>query len=220
MSESGQYVSPTFQQPQMFSLTATLPAASSTSTSNSQASSSSTPQSPTMYYFQAVIRAYHAERAVPTKHPVQGGASITDHVFIEPAELLLDVGFSDAQANPTPNQYSGGKSQSVTAFQLFQSIKNARVPCTLVTRLCSYTNMILAEISAPENQETFAAALITLRFAQILIGTVSTVPSSSRPQLTGSTNTGVCGTQTPSNSLSGQLQNPDGTWNSNTQPSY
>jgi hypothetical protein len=211
MSASGQYVSPTFQKPQTFSLTCALPSTTSTSTANQMSA-----PSPSTYYFQAMLRAYHAERAVPTKHPVQGGASISDHVMIEPAELLLDVGFSDAQANPSPDQYSGGSSQSVTAFQLFQSIKNARVTCTLVTRLCIYQNMILEEISAPENQETVAAAFITLRFAQILIGTVSTVPASSRPQLTGSSPTGVCGTATPSNSLSGTLQNPDGTWNSNT----
>jgi hypothetical protein len=220
MSASGQYVSPTFQQPQQFSLTTTLPSASSQSTANQQSSTSSTSQSPTTYYFQAMLRAYSAERVVLTNHPVQGGASISDHAYVEPAELLLDVGFSDVQASPTPNQYTGGTSQSATAFQVFQAIKNAKVPCALVTRLASYMNMVLVEISAPQNQETFAAALITLRFKQVIVGTVSTVPASSRPQLTGSTNAGVCGTQTPSNSLSGQLQNPDGTWNSNTQPSY
>jgi hypothetical protein len=163
-----------------------------------------------------MLRAYHAERLVLTNHPVQGGASISDHAYVEPAELLLDVGFSDAQANPTPNAYSGSSSQSVAAYQLFQSIKNAKVPSTIVTRLCTYMNMVLVEITAPENQETIAAALITLRFRQVLLGSVSTVPASSRPQLTGSTNGGVCGTETPPNSLSGMLQNSDGSWNSNT----
>ncbi|MGH9771035.1 MAG: phage baseplate protein, partial [Candidatus Acidiferrales bacterium] len=46
------------------------------------------PQS-TVYVFDAVLRAEHRREIRLTHHPVQTGEAISDHAFVEPAEVTL-----------------------------------------------------------------------------------------------------------------------------------
>lgn len=48
------------------------------------------------YFFDAVLSADHDQQAQITEEPVQTGANISDHAFIKPARITLDIGMSDA----------------------------------------------------------------------------------------------------------------------------
>jgi hypothetical protein len=43
----------------------------------------------TNYYFDAVFNVEHEQRAVATKHPVQTGAAISDHMYLEPSVVSI-----------------------------------------------------------------------------------------------------------------------------------
>ena len=45
---------------------------------------------------QVTIEEVHMDELVITEHPVEQGASITDHAFKKPAELLLRLGWSNS----------------------------------------------------------------------------------------------------------------------------
>src|SRR5262249_51687603 len=67
---------------------------------------------PTTYYFDAVFRTDHLSSLTPTRHPVQNGAAITDHTYLEPKRVVLEVGFSDAMDSYVSGQYAGASTKS------------------------------------------------------------------------------------------------------------
>jgi hypothetical protein len=213
---SGAYRPPQWAGPQLWSITTTLPNQAGSSSDADDSSNTST-GSPTTFFFDAVQRVDHNEEVVITKHPVQSGAALTDHAFSLPAQVTLEVGFSDAMDSYQSGQYSGGSSKSVTAYQTFQQIKDLHLPCTLATRLAQYTNMMIVQLRAPESRENFASTMMTIRLEQIILGSVSSSTQSTRNQQTGNTNAGPLSTTAPSSGTSG-LNNGDGTYDSNNLP--
>lgn len=202
--QSGPWRPPQWNLPQLYSMTCTLPGTPSANVSSSSsvggvttpgsASSTSSPGTPsttTTYFFDAVLRAEHNQEAVGTKHPVQIGPAIVDHVYLMPARVVLEVGMSDAMDSFMAGQYSGARSKSVSAYQTFKQIQAARVPITLATRLDQYQNMWLQDVRATETNVTAHAARVTLYFEQIISAQTSSVTTSARPDQTGATNLGT-----------------------------
>jgi hypothetical protein len=125
-----------------------------------------------------------------TEHPVQNGASIVDHAFLVPAVVTLEIGMSDVMASYTPGQYSGSNSKSVSAYQTIKTLQGLRVPLLLATRLDQYKNMLIEDVSSPDDITTLYGARIRIRMKQIIIGAVTTQPSSARPNQTNQTSGG------------------------------
>jgi hypothetical protein len=199
----GRYRPPNWNQPPTTSMTVTLPPASSvTSVSyvNGQpVPEAATPappaQMPTTFFFDAVLRIEHNQEATLTKHPVQVGPALVDHMYLQPARVILDVGMSDAMQSFMAGQYSSGKSKSVSAYQTFLQIQASRAPITLQTRLNTYYNMQIVDIRASDTSQTSRGLRCVIYLEQIISATVSQTTVSERPNATNSTNEG---TKTPS----------------------
>lgn len=144
-----------------------------------------------VYVFDAVIRTEHQQRIEKTQHPIQTGANVSDHAFIMPARVVLEIGMSDAMDSFTPGQWTGDSSKSVNTYQTLKSIAAARQPLTVTTRLNVYTNMLLTDISAPDTADTRFALRASVVFEELLTGTVTSQQVSGRSDLTGSTNLGT-----------------------------
>lgn len=165
------------------------------------------------FYFDAVIRAEHEQILVPTMHPVQTGAPISDHAYLLPARVVLEIGMSDAMASYEAGAYNGGSSKSVTAYQKFVSIQAQRQPITLNTHLNKYKNMLIQSIRAVDTNDTLYALKAIITFQQIIPATVTTTlfantsapntdPSqSARPNQNIDTPAGTQITSPPSQSL-------------------
>lgn len=117
-------------------------------------------------YFDALLHADHTSSVTPTQHPVQTGAAISDHAYVEPKEISLEVGMTDVV---------GGDGSSVRAYQSFQALMQKREPCTVVTRLGTYSNMLLTSISVPDDYTTMFGLRCTLIFTEIRIVSVAVV---------------------------------------------
>ena len=209
----GPYRPANWGQPQLYSLTCILPAnaglpeatVTTSQTVNGQPvagpfGSSTQPATagmPTTYFFDAMLRAEHTQEAVGTKHPVQVGPAVIDHIYLLPARVVLEVGFSDTMQSFLAGQYSGGRSRSVNAFQAMKQVQAARVPITLATRLQTYQNMWLADVRAVEDYRTSRSGRFTLHFEQIISATVSSGNVSSRPNATDTTNVGTVAPTAP-----------------------
>lgn len=139
------------------------------------------------FVFDAVFSTEHRLNITTTQHPVQQGASISDHAYIEPDEVSIEVGMSDAAIS------AGGASHSVNAYEQLRAIAEARRPVTLVTRLHTYSNMVITSLSAPDDKTTMNALKATVYFQKINIVAVATmkvqqtVSGSKSTQNTGST---------------------------------
>ena len=158
------------------------------------------------YFFDAVIRTDHTSRLQITEHPVQTGATITDHAFLQPKELVMEIKMSDVARDRADGQFSGGWSKSVTAYQRLRDLQANRIPIQVLTRLGLYQNMMIEVISAPDDYKTLYGLSATITMKEIMVAEVQTVRISARPQVTNSTQRGTPETVKPNQSILTQLK--------------
>ncbi|MBR1559417.1 MAG: hypothetical protein IJ646_04165 [Clostridia bacterium] len=120
------------------------------------------------FYFDAVFSTEHSANVTVTEHPVQVGAPISDHAYQEPDEVTMEIGMSDAMVGVSSDH-------SVNAFSTLRQIMVKREPVKLVTRLKTYSNMVLTSISAPDDQSTMYGLRATVMFRSVNIVTVSVI---------------------------------------------
>ncbi len=146
-----------------------------------------------VFVFDAVIRTEHQQRIEKTQQPIQNGANVSDHAFIMPARVVLEIGMSDAMDSYTAGQWTGDNSKSVNAYQTLKKIAKDRAvngPLTITTRLDTYTNMLMTDISAPDTVDTRFGLRASIVFEELLTGTIASQQVTSRQDLIGSTSLG------------------------------
>lgn len=194
----GPWTPPQWNKPATYMLTVNpLPPRSSTAEDGTAMLSI---QPSLIYVFDAVLRARHNQTLQITEHPVQDGANISDHAYLLPFRLTLDIGISDAMAQYTSASSTGANntryqkwnaggssSKSVSAYQTLLNIQESRRFLTLTTRLATYGNMLIESVAPEESHETIASLRATVTFKQVFTGTVSTVEISARPNATDDT---------------------------------
>lgn len=85
-----------------------------------------------------VVRERHASSIGITENPIETGASVTDHAYVEPKKLSLE--FMDENAAATFN--------ALVRFQ------ESRRPFTVVSGLFVYTNMLIKDLTANRDSRT------------------------------------------------------------------
>lgn len=160
------------------------------------------------FIFDAVFNTQHDANVTPTQHPVQTGASIADHAFINPDEVSVEIGMTDVVTGV-------GADHSVNAYNQLRAIMARREPVTLITRLYTYTNMLITAISAPDDYTTQNALKAQIYFQKINIVKVATVKvqisvtASQQAVSTGSTaSTATTTTTKPTGSTSSGSSSP------------
>ena len=201
MNSSSLYVPSNWQNPAPpEKVVITFPGQPSTPQYSSSASGSNValPPSQTLYAFDAEMEVAHEQRIEKTVHPVQTGASISDHAYIIPARLVLDVGMSDAiDAYYSPSTWSGSMSKSVSAYLTMLALQFSRIPLSISTRLRTYTSMIIVSLAPRDTYKTITGLRMRIEFEQIFVADVFQSTDSARPQETGTTNQGTVDPQTP-----------------------
>lgn len=142
------------------------------------------------WFFDAFLRSTHTSRLNITQHPVQTGAALTDHAFLQPKELSMEIGMSDAATSLVPGQFTGGWSRSVQAFKVLTELQALRVPLQVHSRLGLYQNMLIEEISAPDDYTTLYGLRCTVMLREIMVAQVRTVKVSAKPAVTNQANRG------------------------------
>ena len=117
------------------------------------------------FYFDAVFKTEHSANMMVTEHPVQTGAPIADHAYLEPEDITCEIGMTDVN----------GDGMSVQMYQQLRELMSRREPFTLVTRLHSYNDMLIAALSVPDDYTTMFALKAGIVFKQIRVVQVATV---------------------------------------------
>jgi hypothetical protein len=149
----------------------------------------------TAYVFDAVIRSEHDQQSVITQNPVQTGPAISDHAYVVPARLTIELLMTDAMQSFTLGQWSDGPSRSVSAFQTLKSLQQKKAVLQVATRLNTYSPMMILSVRAEEQNDTRFSLKATVSFMEILTAsvemtssTINFAPSdSSLPQTVGQT---------------------------------
>lgn len=159
------------------------------------------------YVFDAYFTIQHDTNLTITESPVQTGASISDHAYMEPKELTFDIGMSDVMKSIIVGQFSDGQSRSVSAYKVLRTLQEQRIPCQVVTRLGVYQNMLVETISAQDDNTTHSGLKATVTMKEILVVAVETIKISARPQASTATNNGDQKAQQASESILSSMTN-------------
>lgn len=142
------------------------------------------------FFFDATLREEHTSTLKITSHPVQTGANITDHSYVEPSVLTMEIGMSDGMDSLIPNQFTGQYTKSVSAYQTLLDLQESRIPVSVLTRIRKYDNMLIEEITVPDDAKSLHGLHCTVTLREIFVVEVSTTTVSARTQATGQTNRG------------------------------
>lgn len=124
----------------------------------------------------------HNSSLTKTQNPIEAGADITDHSYIEPSSLTIrgivtDTPLGAAAIGQLIDSISGifgstttdSQTRSQQAFSALEALKNAREPIEVSTKLKVYSNMLITNISVPQDKDTSRAAFLTIDLEEVFI---------------------------------------------------
>ena len=82
------------------------------------------------------------------------------------------------------NSDLNGDGRSVNAWTILRGMQLSRTPITVETRLHDYKNMIIEELSVPDDYKTYTALKCSVRLREIITVGVSNYTTSKRPMET------------------------------------
>lgn len=156
------------------------------------------------YTFDAVFSTDHETNLTITQEPVQSGASISDHAYMEPNQVIFDIGMSDVMQSFN-GLFADGDSRSVSAYQVLLKLQNQALPIQVATRLNTYTNMLIPTLSTTDDNTTAHGLRVTVTLQEIKVVEVATVQISARPQTSVNTNNGAAKVATADSSILSSL---------------
>ena len=142
------------------------------------------------YFFDGFMQVEHNIELQTTSNPVETGASVVDHAYVKPAELVMKVMMSDVHQSLVPGQFTGASFRSVNAWQVLRKLQSDRIPMSVFTRLGLYTNMLITKLATTDTAETFRALSAEVTLREIPVARVKTVKISSADQTTINTEMG------------------------------
>ena len=96
-----------------------------------------------------------------TQHPVEQGASISDHAYAMPVELEMTVGWSNATVG------IGGF--TFVVYQELLALQKLRQPFTVTTPGRSYPNMLIRSVEKRTNAQIADSLIVRVILQQVLI---------------------------------------------------
>ena len=142
------------------------------------------------YFFDGFMQVDHNIELQTTSNPVETGASVVDHAYVKPAELVMKVMMSDVHQSLVPGQFTGASFRSVNAWQVLRKLQSDRIPMSVLTRLGLYTNMLITKLTTSDTSETFRALSAEVTLREIPVARIKTVKISSADQTTINTEMG------------------------------
>ena len=142
------------------------------------------------YFFDGFMQVEHNIELQTTSNPVETGASVVDHAYVKPAELVMKVMMSDVHQSLVQGQFTGASFRSVNAWQVLRKLQSDRIPMSVFTRLGLYTNMLITKLATTDTAETFRALSAEVTLREIPVARIKTVKISSADQTTINTEMG------------------------------
>lgn len=136
-------------------------------------------------FFDAIFSVSTSHTATITSHPVQNGANISDHMFVNPVTINMEIGMSDAMATMVQGQFTSAYSKSVSAYRELVKLQESRQPFTVLTRLNRYENMVIQGINVEDSAQYKNGLRASVNMQQIIMATVATEKVSTRNWTSG-----------------------------------
>ena len=142
------------------------------------------------YFFDGFITVTHNKQLEITQNPVETGASIVDHAYVKPATVTMKIIVSDVHASLVEGQFSDSWSRAVSAWNVLKQLQEDRIPVSVLTKLDLYENMLIQNLQATDEANTYTTLSADVTLQEIPIARVRTVKISSADQTTIDTEMG------------------------------
>jgi hypothetical protein len=158
--------------------------------------------------FDAWLRLNHNTSLTITQHPVETGATITDHSYRNPRRFSFDIGMSDTvgfailPANltiphtplsiplPAIPIISGDFKRSANAYNALVAMQLTRQILTLDCKYGGYDNVLIESIDVSDDYTTKNALKATVNLLEVFLVDTQLTKVSTNPHATNSTNRG------------------------------
>lgn len=164
-----------------------------------------------------------------TDHPVEGGSSISDHVYTNPLKVMMTGSITDSSVDVfntakdfinifdgniltnVVDKFRGRGTKSTLAYELLKDLHTTKSTVSIINYLDTFDNMIIETLSFPRNNKTGDRLFFEITLKQITLASVKTVniSSSSRSTVDAYSSKSILGRQ--------QTKAPTSTETSNTR---
>nr|DAW16997.1 MAG TPA: hypothetical protein [Caudoviricetes sp.] len=142
------------------------------------------------YFFDGFITVDVTSELEITENPVETGAAIADHAYVKPTTIDMNIIMSDVHESLVAEQFTGGWSRSVKAYEILKQIQSDRIPVAVLTRVGLFENMLIKRIISNDDAKTYRGLNAQVSLVELPIARVRTVEISSAPQTTIDTEMG------------------------------
>lgn len=126
---------------------------------------------------QTALEEVYFDSLQTSEHPVEANASITDHAFKRPSELMLTCGWSNSNLKAIlgaiESLFTGGtmsKSDYVTGvYSQLLKLQQDRIPLTITSTLRVYDNMLITGLTARRDQRTSQILFVEAQLRELII---------------------------------------------------
>lgn len=136
--------------------------------------------------FDSVISEGHHWSATITDNPVETGVSLSDHAYMNPDELTIEVAVSDTpliedstgEGRPSvelATLFTAEGRRSVDAMKQLREWTESFIPFSLVTGLKVYKDMLIKDGSVNQSKDTAGVLRATLSLRQVQFASTATV---------------------------------------------
>lgn len=141
------------------------------------------------------IRESHRDTMTITQHPVELGAQISDHAFMNPKSLQITIG------------YGAGTDLLKNAYSQFLTLQSSRVPFSITTGKRQYANMLIESIDEQTDQNTENILRLELHCTEVIL-----VRTQSAQEVAAIAQANAPSTASPNPVGSKQLSTPPISW--------
>lgn len=125
------------------------------------------------------IEEHHTDNLTITDHPVEQGASITDHAFKNPSEITMRAGWSNSNSIVNSlvsgSLFSGQINNVTDLYRQLLALQESRKVFDLITGKRTYTSMLIKSLAVTTDRDTENALIVTVGMRQVIIVQTSAV---------------------------------------------
>lgn len=134
-----------------------------------------------------VTQESHTDSLTITSHPVENGATISDHAYLTPATVTMDIGFSSGGSLVDfwdTRQLDVGHGLSPTEiYQNLLEMQKNRDLLDVVTGKRLYSNMLISNLSVTTAPDSEHVLFATLKLTEVIISNTDNRSSAAKENM-------------------------------------
>ena len=142
------------------------------------------------YVFDAYLRMENRESLTTTKNPVETGANITDHAYVNPKTFSFEIGMTDTSMGKVFGQF-GFIDRPVNAYRLLSHWLNTRKLITLNGKYGFYRNVLVTSLDAHDDYTTHSSLKVSVTLEEVQVTSTQLVKVSAASFYTSRVNRGL-----------------------------